>query len=360
MNCWFAKRVSHKTILVKSALMLLGFLLAGCGGVAAENPGQSINTLGTGGRPAIVIGDDAAVVATLWDGAEYGYVRIETAEAAAQRPNDHPIAFTPQQIRTALRELQTQRHQRQPEPLFTNQGLDDIAAPIATALARAQPDQDVTFAVTGKRGNRLLNLMGKRWVTSGRMFYQDDQLNIIFGTIKGEFEDTLRATGVLRGFTPGSRTRPVTRTKLNVLPAEGIAYASAGREDWLQMAPYAWAVKPPKAPQQTAPVGVPVAPVSTGLTTEQGDAASMDTVTPPPSKTTASVAAEVPTNTSSPIPAASFKPPAAAAADPKARSDEAHYQQFEKRLATLRKLRDRNVITEKEYQEKRRAILGEL
>jgi hypothetical protein len=361
MKYWFAKRVFHDINFTKSLWIAIGFLLAGCGSVAAEKLGQSINTLGTGGRPAIVIGDDAPVVATLWDGAEYGYVRIEKAEQSAQAANDHPIAFTPQQIRTAFSELQIQRGDKDPKALFTEQGLDDIAEPIATALAQAQPDQDVTFAVTGKQGQGVLNLIGDRLVTSGRLFYQDGQLNVIFGAVQAEFEDTLRATGILRNFIPGSRNGPITPTRLKVQPVEGVQYASAGRVDWLQLAPYAWSEKPAKSPQDMAPVGVPVAPV-TNLPTESPSDPSGSTNPPPPAKTTtASVAPEVaPINPSSPMPVATPKSAAAATTSTTVRSDEAYYQHFEKRLKTLSKLRDRDVITEKEYQERRRAILGEL
>jgi hypothetical protein len=60
------------------------------------------------------------------------------------------------------------------------------------------------------------------------------------------------------------------------------------------------------------------------------------------------------------MPVATPKSAAAATTSTTVRSDEAYYQHFEKRLKTLSKLRDRDVITEKEYQERRRAILGEL
>lgn len=340
MKDWFAKRF----------WIVIGFTIAGCGSVAAEKPGQSINTLGTGGRPAIVVGDDAPIVTILWDGAEYGYVRIEEAEPSAQASNDHPIAFTPQQIRIAFSELQIQRGEKEPKPIFTEQSLNEIAEPIATGLTQAQPDQDVTFAVTDKQGQGVFNLFGERLVTSGRVFYQAGQLNVIFGSIQREFEDTLRATGILRNFTPGSRNDPITSTRLKVQPVEGVQYAYPGREDWLQMTSYAWSEKPAKSAQEIAPAGVSVAPIANG---------------PPARKTsdrsgTARVPPQVPINTSSVTPAVPAKSLAGPSASSTAGSDNAYYQRFEQRLKTLSKLRDRELITEEEYQEKRRAILGEL
>lgn len=354
MRCWFDQSTLQKTTINQRFLAILGFLLAGCGSVAAEKPGQSINTLGTGGRPAIVIGDDAPVVAILWDGAEYGYVRIENTEQSAQTANDHPIAFTPQQIRAAFNELQVQRGEKDPKPLFTEQGLNDIAEPIAAALSRARPDQDVTFAVTGKQGQGVFNLFGERFVTTGRVFYQDNQLNIILGSVQGEFEDTLRATGILRNFTPGSRTGPITSTDLKVQPVEGMQYASAEREDWLQLASYTWSEKPAKSAQELAPAGVPVAPIASDRSTKQPSDHSA--IRRPESHLTASPDTPVSTSSTTPTPAIG----SAAATSTMASGDDAYYQQFEKRFKTLRKLRDRDVITEKEYQERRRAILGEL
>jgi hypothetical protein len=338
--------------------IIVGFLLAGCGSVAAEKPGQSINTLGTGGRPAIVIGDDAPVVTNLWDAAEHGYVRIEQIEASAQATNDHPVAFTPQQIRTALSELQIQRREKELKPLFTDQGLDDIAEPIATALAQAQPDQDVTFAVTEKKGRGVFNLIGERLVTSGRVFYQDDHLNIILGAVQGQFEDTLRATGILRNFTPGSRNGPTKPLETKVKSVEGVQYASVGREDWLQLTPYAWSEKPAKSAQELAPVGVPVAPVANNLPIEQTVEGASDTLPSPPPKATPRVQPEISVSPSS----ANLSPAteSATVASGAIHNDDAYYQQFEKRLKTLSKLRDREIITEKEYQERRRAILSEL
>jgi hypothetical protein len=184
---------------------------------------------------------------------------------------------------------------------------------------------------------------------------------VIFGAIQGEFEDTLRATGILRGFTPGSRNGPVTFTNRKVQPVEGAQYASAERIDWLQMAPYAWSDKPVKSLQEMAPVGVPVAPIANDPSAQPPSSDPSASTVTSSAKATPQVAPDISTSTSSPAPAPATESAAAAAASATVSNDEeVYYQQFEKRLKALSKLRDHDVITEKEYQERRRAILEEL
>jgi hypothetical protein len=76
---------------------------------------------------------------------------------------------------------------------------------------------------------------------------------------------------------------------------------------------------------------------------------------PPAAATTANPAAPPATPFVAPAPAV----PAAPAAAPVAH-DKAWYDQAETRLEALKRLRDRNLITEDEYQKKRREILDTL
>jgi hypothetical protein len=271
------------------------------------------------------------VEALIWDDAEYGYVRIERAEGGAQ--NEHPVTLTPDQIRNFLGTLEVRSGSNDKlRPVFTEEELNDIAGPLSMALAQAQPSQDITFASTGTPG-RLgrINVFTPRYVTTGRVFYADGRLNIIFGLIQGEFEGQLRATGVLRPFTPGSRDKRLT-ADATVQPPVEMQYASAKRGDWIQVAP---AALPATAVAATA---VAATSTQTGATTGTSQSSRVQPA--------ASVAA----------PAAAVQPVAGSATE----SKDSQYQRFEARLTTLRKLRDSNLISEHEYQAKRRAILDEL
>jgi len=302
-------------------LTALGIALAACAGPEARKTEKYIYS---SGRTIYKEQGNEAIAAVVWDAGEYGHVRIVPAEDAAQAPNDHPVTLAPEQIRNAFSQLQVQQGSNDSEPVFTESELEDLAEPLAEALAKAQPEQDVTFAVTGKEGP-LFGIFQPRAVTTGRVFYQDGQLNVIFGIVQGEFESQLRATGILRAFTPGSRRNPLAAS-MPILPGKAMDYATAGREDWIQIRPQAWsepagqaqAASPPR-PRGSEPPRLAV-PARRG---EQSDAAA-------------------------PTP------------DSRRQHDKNFYDEIEQRLRGLNRLRNLDLITEEEYQEKRRAILDQL
>lgn len=185
------------------------------------------------GRPTYNVGDQSTedVASVIWDAGEYGFVRIEGAEDA-RSANDHPVNLDPKEIRTLLGEIEVKRQgKKKPIPVFDDQDLDRLTERLATALAEAGPNQDVTFAIASQKG--MVSLISPRAVTTGRMFYKNGRLNIIFGIVHGEFDSQLRATGILRPFTPGSREKRI-ETGWSIQPGDTMQYAEAGREDWIQ------------------------------------------------------------------------------------------------------------------------------
>ncbi|MFO1429101.1 MAG: hypothetical protein U1F76_03005 [Candidatus Competibacteraceae bacterium] len=379
-------------------LLLVLSMFTACGSLSAgaEDPSRPFNPDATGGRPVINLGEpyEKNAVATIWNHADHGYVLIVKAEDSARLPNNQPIGFTPEQVGAALSGIKVKRGTGEPKLLFTEEASKDISKPLSDALAKAGPNEDIIFAVTGRQSEELVSLMLHRVVTTGRMFYKDGHLNLILGLIKAHYQGQFGATGILRPYTPGSRNGPVEDTEFVVAPAKGIQYANAGRTDWVSLAPYVWSEKPV---EEKAPAGIPVAPVvtfpapaptATAPSESSAGAASVRekaAVTPPavpvnpPSKATAettlpskavtepparAVTAVPPpapmARTTPPSPPVTGSPPAKpmAGSQPSA-AGEAYYQRFEERLTALRKLLDEGLITEKEYQEKRRAILQE-
>jgi hypothetical protein len=282
--------MSARDARVGVAAACLCALLAGCAserGGAPTAGGQGVRS--PSGRGAVVSADDRSgpVVSTVYQG-QYAYVRIERAEPPAGGPNDHPASLAPADVRAALAALEVERRGSGRRPVFTKGELDELAAPLAAALAAAGPEEDVTFAVTARRAPLV-----PQTVTTGRLFYGGGRLNVIFGLVREEFEGEFLATGHLRPFTPGSRARPVERG-FRVLPG-GASGATAEREDWIALA-------------------------------LAGDRAATAPGTAPSSEA----------------------PPDARARD------------VEQRLRTLDGLKEKGLITEEEYREKRRAILNEL
>ena len=299
-----------------------------CGTVQAQiDPGMSSR------GQAVRIERDSAygrVVATVHEG-RFSYVRIETREPGAPL-NQHPVAIDPAALRALLARVQLAGSRS--EALFNAAELDEIVPPLAKALAQATPEQDVSFAVAGQHG--LMGPLALRVVTTARVFWSDGTMNLIFGFVRREVEAQFRATGYQIGLEPGRRAEPVDRAvRLTATPG-----ATSRRADWLVLDPAATprAAAPTAAPPPTPAIVVPA------------PAAAPATVPPAP-----------PPAVAAPAPGAAPPPPAAAAPLPARPTDaDALYRNVTERLKALQKLRDSGVITEQEYQDKRREILKSL
>jgi hypothetical protein len=268
-----------------------------------------------GSGRSLTIGKDSAadrVVKTVYQG-KYSYVRIETREPGSAE-NQHPLTVGADAIRAAL--AQVQIGSAKPDALFNEEELAEIAPPLAQALGQATAAQDVAFAVAGNHGG--FGPLSTKSVTTGRIFQQGGALNIIFGLIRQDFEGQLRGAGYLIPFEPGQRAKPVS-TGLRLQAAQ----ATQQRADWLKFG---------ALPAVAAPAAKPAAPVA------------------------APAAVTAPQTAPSAAPATAA-PPAVAAPAP-ANSDQL-YRQTAERLKALQKLKDDGLITEKEYAEKRKAILAE-
>lgn len=273
----------------------------------------------TGSGRALTIGKDSAadrVVKVVYQG-KYSYVRIENREPGAAE-NQHPVSVTPEVMRATLNQIMLKG--RKPEPLLDDDELGEIAAPLAQALAQATPAQDVSFAVAGSHAG--FGPLALKTVTTGRVFQQGGQLNIIFGLVRNEFEGQLRGTGYLIPFEPGQRAKVLSRgVELGAGPAI-VQRADWFKFDQLAAAPAAAAASTPAA---AAPMAKPAAQ---------------------PAAVTGAAAAPAA------APVAPASPPAATPADQM-------YSRTAERLKALQRLKDDGLISEKEFQEKRKAILAE-
>lgn len=317
MNC-LASRISPATLVVAA----LAAFVSGTETRAQSDPG-----LPNSGRAVHVERDSAAgrIVSTVHED-RFSYVRIESREPGAPL-NQHPVAVDAAALRALLARIQAPGGRD--ESLLSSAELDQLAAPLAKALARATPEQDVSFAVSGRHG--VLGLLASRAVTTARVFFADDRLNLIFGLVRRDFESQFRATGYLIAFEPGKRAGPVDR-HVQVSVGSG---GTTRRADWVALDPRA-------AP---APVAAPSAP-------------ALPPAVVIPSPAPVAPAAPVPAATAVPSPA----PPPPPAGTPAAAPQEADalFRQASERLKALQKLRDSGLITEQEFQEKRREILKQL
>jgi pyruvate/2-oxoglutarate dehydrogenase complex dihydrolipoamide acyltransferase (E2) component len=124
--------------------------------------------------------------------------------------------------------------------VFTIQQARLLGNYLALGLAKAKPDQDIVFALSAlKKG--FLGISDRAYM-AGRAFYKDDRLHIILGDYdrpadKG-MENAVAATGpneLQYYFTEGSRSSRSSGFKKNILTGNGIDAYQQGdkrRQDW--------------------------------------------------------------------------------------------------------------------------------
>jgi hypothetical protein len=230
-----------------------------------------------------------------WRIQELSWVRVAPAEAGAGARNAHPANVSPEVVRRVLGSVGVAFKGRT-ETLFSNDELDDRGNPIVAALAAAGPGNDVELLSTARRHG---NFFSTPYGVTTRLFVTEAGLNLIVHDTRLDFYHAYRATQVLPAFQYGSR-----RT-----PGSAVLSTSLGqtvRPDWL--------VFSLQAPLPAPSLGAPAA-------------------------------------------AAGPSTPPAAQPAPAARRDDRFYEEQEQRLRGLQRLREQNLLTEEEFQRKRREIL---
>ena len=241
----------------------------------------------------------------IWRIGEFTAIQRAEREAGAA-PNQQPAAIAPETLRQLLAPARLVVGKNS-VALFHPEELSDLIEPLAEALSVAGPGDDLLLLSTHRRGEGILRTPTG---LTARLFVQGDALNLIVNDARRDFVNAYIGSRIPPTFSFGSRTT-----------ASGVALQDPGatlkRADWLAIPLQRAAATPVAAP---APVVLPLA-----------------------------VPAAQPAAVAAPAPA-----PAARAAAP-APADE-----IEQRLLTLKRLRERNLISEEEYQQKRREILQAL
>lgn len=235
------------------------------------------------------------------------FVRLEPQDDSGAPPNDHPVQLEARQVGTMLSALQAGfEDEDDPVPVFSREEVAVLGRAIAEGLARAEPGQDVTFSTIGS--HKTGHLLGRQMVNTGRVFYRDGKLNVVFGEVHGEYRKKNVYGQRSEDFRPrraASRTTPPDAEWRLEETAGAERYAAGGQErpDWVLLAP---------------------------------DAAPAMTQAPAAGKATAA--------REQPAPAAARRPAQQA-------------RSAEERLADLKKLRDDDLIPEEVYGAKVQEIL---
>jgi hypothetical protein len=254
----------------------------------------------------LLVGSSYAVASdtkVLWESRDQ-FVKIESQDAVkggTEIPNNHPADISQERLWEVLGAIELRAEDsKKPVPLFTRNSLENLVPLLQDGLRQASPKEDVTFAVIGLYSSAY-GLTKSPKAVSGRMFYQGGKLNLIVG--KTQFEVNERQDRRLDPFTPGSREYPA-EGDWTLLPQPGQPALAMLRKDWLVFA-NDW--KPTAAPAAGGEKGG-----------ESSEPSALNQL---------------------------FKGKASKTAD---------------RLAVLKELRDKGLITEEEYRGKRLMILNEL
>jgi len=317
-----------KSYMHQSIILLLAGLLAVSGPVAA----------------AVGDGD------YLWKSGRNQYIKYAELDTDQYGPNDHPAQLNPRQIVTALEALQFRSEDffatdDDLKPVFSVSEARRLGEHLARGLREARPDQDITFVVA--KSVPQLMFFTDTALTSGRAFYKDGRLNIIIGkyemTINEEFERVYDSSGQVSPytFTHGSRTGrsgDIRQNLANVAGIENKVVNNDPRQDWfvIDVPTAAAAVARQKQEAQRGGGG--------GVDSEEARQMRLE--------------------------AARMKKEQRELKLEMARMREqmkslnnggsAGGETVEERLATLERLHDEGLVTDEEYEAKRREILGDI
>lgn len=282
----------------------------------------------SGGRPLAMVSCALILVAAiasaaagtsrdtvvLWS-ANDQWVKIAPQDDPEASPNDHPVELAPEEINNALAALQirivdentgAETHR----PVFTREELHNLAPWAASGLAKAGPQQDVTFSTIGSHPLASGGLIKDVSLNTGRIFYDGGKLNVIFGELQSNYRKKNVYGQRTEDFTPrkqGSRDKAAT-LQWTVTLRTGVEFHSAEggvRNDWVAIDSKAVSSETLVRPQTGEAAARQAAPVT-------GSGAR------------------------------------------KSSSD------IEQRLQTLKELRDKGLITEEAYRVKMQELLSEL
>jgi len=277
---------------------------------------------------------DARSKDTIWEGDDQSVALAPQDEPDAP-PNEHPVTLQPQEIESMLSGLRfrhaDQEEDTPPVAVFNKEQVKVLGDALAKGLSRATPSQDVTFSVVGAHRLAPGAFALRNRLTAGRAFFRDGQLNVIFGDIQSPYRKKNIYGRLEEDFYPrnyGSRAPSETEGSLLVASTGASLRDEPGgrREDWIVFAASGASEAATSAPRETEPV--------------KSEQRHM------PATTAGFEPAPAPRDSAKTHPAAA--PGAGALPD------------IEQRLETLKRLREKDLISEQVYREKVDEVLKDL
>ena len=256
--------------------------------------------------------------------------------------NQHPVVLDIGEVRDALKSLELWVEggffrNEESVPVLSAGQISSLVRYLVEALAQAEPEEDVVFNIRGY-GNVALDVVREKFWTAGRVFYHGDRLNVIIGTFQAKKDRGVRlaegAHGVLDNYSDvhfdhGNRDS-VAKMPGRIVTTAGVTLnEDRGRErpDWVQ-------INLPVAVAAYRDALVPVEDKKRERKVKQ-EAAKLTVERRQMREEMARLRKEL----------------------EDLKSGGAQVRDVEQRLATLQELKDKNLITSDEFQDRRQAIL---
>ena len=188
----------------------------------------------------------------LWKSGANLYIKLDKQDKykdGSKIPNQHPVTLNPREIRDSLNSLQVWdksfftgalKDDEEPESIFSLEQARLLGSYIAAGLAKARPDQDILFALTRRKKSFLV--MKDTTYTSGRAFYLDGRLHVIIGEydrLGDKFKERAysgsgSSSEIRYYFKPGKRAKKSSFKKAIILSDGLDTYKDNGknRKDW--------------------------------------------------------------------------------------------------------------------------------
>ncbi len=164
--------------------------------------------------------------------------------------NQHPVILDVGEVRDSLLSLELWVdggffRNEEAVRTFSPAQVTAIVRYVVEALSQAKPNEDVVFNIGGY-GNVAADIVREKYWTAGRIFYSDEKLNVIIGTYQAKKDRGVRQAegshGILNNysdvqFNHGNRDR-VAKMPGRISTTAGVTLNSErGRErpDWVQI-----------------------------------------------------------------------------------------------------------------------------
>ena len=283
----------------------------------------------------------------LWKSGSNLYIRLTEQDQSKKDvtpPNQHPVQLNVNQVTSALEGIDAWSgggffKKKKLNKLFSLQQSRLLGQYISTGLSKARPDQDIVFVLA--RSEKKYLLIQNRGYTGGRVFYLDGKLHVIVGDYDSEgdrFKETVEkshgVTETKQYFRHGRRAKSAG-FKGSIVARAGVEPHVDGkktRRDWIEIdLEQAATVYLAEKAQQTAPEETAVSAAM------QAEAARL-------AREQREMRLEM----------------AKLRKERQSSNGEVQQQTVEQRLLTLQELRDKELISAEEFQQKREEILGEI